>query len=158
VCFFVPDTFFLPPPLHPTSHHTTPHHTEQEIKSDLTTIQSTLEHWEKEIIHHDDKITSYKTNFDRLKSVSALSSIDDIVAVFIKNEEETFSLFNFIQTVNQETDLLTEQHARLLKEIQNYEESQISEEGGRVATLERERKKVYDSKEEVSGRNEASEP
>ena len=36
----------------------------------------------------------------------------------------------------------------MLKEISTYEEQQISEEQGRVETLERERKKVEDSKEE----------
>jgi len=121
---------------------------EQEIKDDLASTTEALDQGEREVIAADQKVASYKANFDRLRTVSGLQSIDDIVAVFIKNEEETFSLFNFIQTVNQETDLLTEQHARLLTEISNYEEQQISEESGRVATLERERKKVEEARDD----------
>jgi len=82
---------------------------EQEIKNNLATLTRDLDGGEKEIISFDKKIASYKANFDRLRDVSGLQSIDDIVSVFIKNEEETFSLFNFIQTVNQETDHLAEQ-------------------------------------------------
>ena len=63
------------------------------------------------------KIADYNQDFADLRAVSALDDYDKIVAVFCKNEEETFSMFNFIQTVNQETDHILEQHARLEEEV-----------------------------------------
>lgn len=36
--------------------------------------------------------------------MSNIDDLDRLVAVFMKQEDEHFSLFNYIQTVNQETD------------------------------------------------------
>jgi hypothetical protein len=84
----------------------------------------------------------YQQNFADLRSVSGLEKTDDIVAVFMKNEEETFSLFNFIQTLNQETDFTLEQHARLEEEIMSYADEQKDQESSRQRTVESYRKQV----------------
>lgn len=46
----------------------------------------------------------YEEAFEELKTVSNIDDLDRLVAVFMKQEDEHFSLFNYIQTVNQETD------------------------------------------------------
>lgn len=46
--------------------------------------------------------------------MSNIDDLDRLVAVFIKQEDEQFSLFNYIQTVNQETD----QHLEKTEELE----------------------------------------
>lgn len=46
--------------------------------------------------------------------MSNIDDLDRLVAVFIKQEDEHFSLFNYIQTVNQETD----QHLEKTEELE----------------------------------------
>lgn len=66
---------------------------------------------------HNNKprtIQWYEEAFEELKTVSNIDDLDRLVAVFIKQEDEHFSLFNYIQTVNQETD----QHFEKTEELE----------------------------------------
>lgn len=54
---------------------------------------------------------------------------------YVRSEEETFSLFNYIQTQNQETDWTLERHARLKEEIKTYEEQLSEEESERAEAM-----------------------
>lgn len=56
----------------------------------------------------------YEEAFEELKTVSNIDDLDRLVAVFMKQEDEHFSLFNYIQTVNQETD----QHLEKTEELE----------------------------------------
>lgn len=58
----------------------------------------------------------YEEAFEELKTVSNIDDLDRLVAVFMKQEDEHFSLFNYIQTVNQETD----QHLEKTEELEVY--------------------------------------
>lgn len=59
----------------------------------------------------------YRTSFNELKRVSGINDLREIVQKYVKSEEETFSLFNYIQAQNQETDWTLERHTRLEEEI-----------------------------------------
>ena len=59
----------------------------------------------------EDRIAVYRKSFDELKHVSGHKELTDVVQVYVKSEEETFSLFNYIQALNQETDSTLEKHA-----------------------------------------------
>lgn len=56
----------------------------------------------------------YEEAFEELKTVSNIDDLDRLVTVFMKQEDEHFSLFNYIQTVNQETD----QHLEKTEELE----------------------------------------
>ena len=56
----------------------------------------------------------YEEAFEELKTVSNIDDLDRLVAVFMKQEDEHFSLFNYIQAVNQETD----QHLEKKEELE----------------------------------------
>lgn len=83
----------------------------------------------------DDKIRLYEENFKQLQDVSGLVSTDEIINAFVKNEEESFSLFNYIQTVNQETDSTLEQYSRLEQEIESYTKDQMDKENRRASIV-----------------------
>lgn len=55
--------------------------------------------------------------------MSNIDDLDRLVAVFIKQEDEHFSLFNYIQTVNQETD-------QQLEKTEELEVGDLSRRGG----------------------------
>lgn len=46
--------------------------------------------------------------FDQIKENSGITDIDEIVTTFIKAEEQNYSLFNYVNILNSETDSLEE--------------------------------------------------
>jgi len=97
--------------------------------------ESLCENSEQVLQQTDEKIQMYEKNFKQLQEVSGLVSTDDIISAFVKNEEESFSLFNYIQTVNQETDSTLEQHSRLEQEMKSYTQDQMDKENQRVSIV-----------------------
>ena len=121
---------------------------EKEIQNEMAEIDQQMDDGRRTMRNVDQRIINYQQNFEDLRRASNLKSTDDIVDTFMKNEEETFSLFNFIQTLNQETDLTLEQHARLEEEILAYANDQKAQESNRLATVENYNKQVEEAKEE----------
>jgi len=48
--------------------------------------------------------------FSEIKKESGISSIEEIVTTFIKAEEQNYSLYNYVNMLNSEIDLLEEQN------------------------------------------------
>ncbi|KAJ1462622.1 hypothetical protein M885DRAFT_431029 [Pelagophyceae sp. CCMP2097] len=82
-----------------------------------------------------EKIALYGQSFDQLKRVSGIDNLVEIVRRYVASEEETFSLFNYIQALNQETDWTLERHARLAEDIAAYEEKLSEEEARRLKAM-----------------------
>lgn len=76
-----------------------------------------------------------KERFKELREVSGLSSTEDIIKIFVKNEDECFSLFNYIQEMNQEGDKTILQASKLRKEIDKCRQDQLERENARSATM-----------------------
>ena len=68
----------------------------------------------------EEKNKSYEEAFRKLQEVSGLSSTESIIKAFVQNEEESFSLFNYIQTVNQECDQILEDLVKLSEDMNQY--------------------------------------
>ena len=81
------------------------------------------------------KIHHFEEKFKELREVSGLSSLDDIISTFVKNEDECFSIFNYIQAVNHDCDRTIEQAVKLREEINKYRQEQMEEESARSATM-----------------------
>jgi len=56
--------------------------------------------------------------FDQIKENTGIASIEEIVTTFIKAEEQNYSLYNYVNLLNQETDALEESNRQLTDEIQ----------------------------------------
>ncbi|GMI11812.1 hypothetical protein TrVE_jg6525 [Triparma verrucosa] len=121
---------------------------EKEIKEKLLELDELKKKHIEDKKAAEAKINMYNQDFADLRAVSMLDDYDKIVAVFCKNEEETFSMFNFIQTVNQETDHILEQHARLEEEIMSYADDQKAKEQERKDIVESYDRQVKEAKEE----------
>lgn len=55
--------------------------------------------------------------FDQIKEASGISNIEEIVTTFIKAEEQNYSLYNYVNMLNTETDTLEESNKEIKDQI-----------------------------------------
>lgn len=60
--------------------------------------------------------------FETIKEGSGITNYDEIVTTFIKAEEQNYSLYSYVNQLNQETDILEENNRYLDSEIERYEQ------------------------------------
>jgi hypothetical protein len=66
--------------------------------------------------------------FDQIKEASGISNIEEIVTTFIKAEEQNYSLYNYVNMLNTETDALEESNKDIKEQINRIvERGQLSE-------------------------------
>lgn len=104
----------------------------------------------------DDKIAAYIEGFAKLttaakraaksagltpSAISKLHDVEEIKALFARNQEETFSIFKYIQDQIEETDAIQERTARIETEHREYETAMGEEEAARAESV----KKIEDN-------------
>jgi chromosome segregation ATPase len=97
----------------------------QELDHQLSNDKQLLKQTEK-------KIQMYRDNVDQLKAVSGLKTVEEIVNANVKNDEELFSYFSYIQTVNQEIDSTLEQLTFVEIETDKFTKDQSAKESNRL--------------------------
>lgn len=60
--------------------------------------------------------------FAQIKQQTGISSIEEIVTTFIKADEQNYSLYNYVNQLNSEIDLIEEQNQNIEAEIKRHEE------------------------------------
>lgn len=66
--------------------------------------------------------------FEQIKEATGISSTEEIVTTFIKAEEQNYSLYNYVNMLNSEIDMIEEQNKMIESEINKHEElGQMSE-------------------------------
>ena len=60
--------------------------------------------------------------FEQIKETTGISSVEEIVTTFIKAEEQNISLFNYVNMLNSEIDMIEEQNKNIEGEIKRHEE------------------------------------
>ena len=60
--------------------------------------------------------------FEQIKETTGISSVEEIVTTFIKAEEQNISLFNYVNMLNSEIDMIDEQNKNIEAEIKRHEE------------------------------------
>ncbi|KAL7496185.1 hypothetical protein ACHAWT_004407 [Skeletonema menzelii] len=127
------------------------HNSSKEIKHH----QAKLDRLEKEyalttasLKDHERKISSFEKKFKELQDVSGLESVDDIISTFVKNEDECFSMFNYIQAVNQDCDRTTKQGTKLKREVAKFKNEQVEKENARSLTVQLHQQNLQDVQEE----------
>jgi len=60
--------------------------------------------------------------FDQIKEATGISSTEEIVTTFIKAEEQNYSLYNYVNMLNSEIDMIEEQNRGIEAEIRRHEE------------------------------------
>lgn len=83
-----------------------------------------------------EKIASYESMFEQLKKMTNVENLEDMVTNYIAHEEEMFSLYNFIQTVNAEIDTVVEATAQTEQAIAKFKEDQQDQDQQRRSTID----------------------
>lgn len=104
----------------------------------------------------EEKNKSYTESFKRLHQASGLECTDDIIKAFIQNEEESFSMFNYIQTVNQECDKLLEERMKLEREIGSFRQELDQKETDRKLVVDGHNKRIAEARKEKEKLQEAN--
>jgi DNA repair exonuclease SbcCD ATPase subunit len=104
----------------------------------------------------EEKNAKYKESFERLHQVSGLECTDDIIKAFVYHEDESFSMFNYIQTVNQGCDNLFEERMKLEREISSYDQEQNRKENDRKLVVDGYTKRLAEVREEKERLQEAN--
>lgn len=66
--------------------------------------------------------------FEQIKEATGISSTEELVTTFIKAEEQNYSLYNYVNMLNSEIDMIEEQNKMIETEINKHEElGQMSE-------------------------------
>mmetsp|Transcript_16167 Transcript_16167/g.27353 ORF Transcript_16167/g.27353 Transcript_16167/m.27353 type:complete len:253 (+) Transcript_16167:730-1488(+) len=60
--------------------------------------------------------------FAQIKQQTGISSTEEIVTTFIKAEEQNYSLYNYVNMLNSEIDMIEEQNKSIESEIKRHEE------------------------------------
>ena len=67
---------------------------------------------------------NYEEAWNKIQAATGISDIKELVNTFIANEDQNFSLFNFVNDQNNEVEKLEEQIARLKAEESKYSRDQ----------------------------------
>lgn len=60
--------------------------------------------------------------FEQIKESTGIASVDEIVTTFIKAEEQNISLFNYVNMLNSEIDMIEEQNTSINEELKRHAE------------------------------------
>ena len=60
--------------------------------------------------------------FEQIKESTGIASVDEIVTTFIKAEEQNISLFNYVNVLNSEIDMIEEQNRNIEAELKSHAE------------------------------------
>ena len=103
-------------------------HAEQMLSEQLKEMTAVLEEFdlkytrkEKQLEVARDQNKQLKAAFEQIKDSSGISNIEEIVTTFIKAEDQNYSLYNYVNLLNQETDAIEEHNKQLDEDIVKYQ-------------------------------------
>jgi len=88
------------------------------------------------------RIKSYEQMFEQLKKMTNTSSMEEVVSTYVAQEEEMFSLYNFIQAVNTEIDNVVETTNQISIDIEKFKEEQKEQEVSKIHVLDELQRKL----------------
>ena len=94
-----------------------------------------------------DRVQSCEEAFQQIKAATGIDNIDELVQTFIDAEDQNFSLFNYVNELNNEVEKLEEQIADIKAEIEKYK--------GQGGQNDRQRKKLLKDLEDRLASTEA---
>lgn len=106
------------------------------LKKRLSKWISTNKEKKKLIDQYLRNVRIIEDAFDQIKEATGISSIDEIVTTFIKAEEQNYSLYNYVNMLNQEIDALDDSNKDLEHEIRHFEMSGELSETQKQKTLD----------------------
>jgi hypothetical protein len=101
---------------------------EVALAKNVSNLTSAITIEQKNLAELKQKIATYESMFEQLKKMTGVENLEDMVANYIQQEEEMFSMYNYIQTAIAEIDSYNESKLRTEQEIEEYKQDQASQE------------------------------
>ena len=90
--------------------------------------------------------------FEQIKETTGISSVEEIVTTFIKAEEQNISLFNYVNMLNSEIDMIEEQNKSIEAEIKRHEQLHEMNENDKAEVKQNLEKEMADMKDQISAK------
>ena len=87
--------------------------------------------------------------FEQIKETTGISSVEEIVTTFIKAEEQNISLFNYVNMLNSEIDMIEEQNKNIEAEIKRHEQLHEMNENDKAEVKQNLEKEMADMKDQI---------
>jgi len=94
-----------------------------------------------------DAVQNYQDAFAKIQAATGITDIDELVTTFINAEDQNFSLFNYVNELNQEMEKLEEQIQEINLEAERYK--------GQAGSTDSQRKQIVKDLEERVAKAEA---
>ena len=107
----------------------------EDMVKQMNDLNVLLEQEQKTQISVQEKIRDYETMFEQLKKMTGTDRLEELVTAYVAHEDEMFSLYNFIQTINAEIDTVVEANALIQQEIDDYRTGQQEQDHVRESHL-----------------------
>ena len=72
--------------------------------------------------------------FEQIKEQTGISSVEEIVTTFVKAEEQNYSLYNYVNMLNSDIDMIEEQNKSIEQEIKRHEQLSSMSEAEKATT------------------------
>ena len=97
---------------------------ETQMLQRLDDLQQAVEQQTAQIAQREERVTSAEAAFARLQKFAGINDVSRLVSQFVANEDENYSLFSYIQSVNAEIEKEEEQVAKISKEMGTHRKEQ----------------------------------
>ena len=98
----------------------------EQFSNPAALLKPRLNRWKANNIEKKALMDLY--TFETIKAETGISSNDEIVTTFIKAEEQNYSLYNYVNTLNSEIDMIDDMNKTIKSEIERHEKlSKMSE-------------------------------
>lgn len=118
---------------------------EDKLKQNVTQTAWSMARDKASIQVSMEKVQSYEEAWTKIKAATGIQDINELVRIFIANEDQNFSLFNYVREQNSEVEKLEEQIAELREE-----EARHAQEGGGDASQHKQLLQDLESKLEAT--------
>lgn len=114
-------------------------------KDDDKGKSGTWTHEKLDVLASYERVQNFEEAFNKIKAATGITNIDELVKIFIKNEDHNFSLFNYVNEQNNEIEKL-EENIQILRE----EERKFAYESGEDVHQHKQILKELEAKLQVS--------
>ncbi len=109
---------------------------EVEMAKKVGSLTSFMQSEQSSLSELREKIASYESMFEQLKKMTGVESLEEMLSSYIDHEEEMFSLYNFIQSVNTEIDTVKEATLETEEAVVRFREHQQEQEQQRRSVVD----------------------
>jgi chromosome segregation ATPase len=105
---------------HTKKHHETKNDESNEQKEEERLKRKAFKDTKAEAQISAERVQNFEEAFLKIKAATGIADIEELVRTFIKNEDQNFSLFNYVNEQTNEIEKLDEQIQQLKEEEQKY--------------------------------------